>query len=356
MEILVPLLGVAILFVLVVHQRRTRGARGRVLAEIAAARDEWNFDGSVLRGQVGDATVALRTSKENYDQAWSIEVTSPSPWSRARVEPLADQRGGVRTGHRAFDGLVAVIGGSRETLAALSDQARVAIQRAVDAGFTYDGKTWRYHNVQLTADAQLLQVALALACDLALHVRPVEDVDAVLEERLRREPDPPVRLALLRARLESATPLPDDMLVQLLEPRDWGSVLVARRLQDEAWLFELAEHGRDAETRWEAVEALWGTTTAPRLAAALGRFVEGTEWAGTAIYRLEAVGTVAEVPALRTVADDWLDGNRAAAQQAITAIQARSRGSVGQLSLVEERPHAGALSVAERRRTEGPER
>jgi len=356
MEFLVPLLGVAILFVLVVHQRHTRGARGRVLAEIAAARDEWTFDGGVLRGQVGDAIVVLKTSEATYDQAWSIEVTSPSPWSRARVEPLADQRGGVRTGHRAFDGQVAVIGGSRETLAALSDPARVAIQRAVDAGFTYDGHRWRYHNVQLTADAQLLQVALALACDLALHVRPVEDVDGVLEERLRREPDPPVRLALLRARLESATPLPDDMLVQLLEPRDWGSVLVARHLRDEAWLFELAERGRDAETRWEAVDALWGTTTAPRLAAVLAHFAVDTEWAGTAIYRLEAIGTVAEVPALRAVADDWLDGHRGAAQQAITAIQARSRGSVGQLSLVEERPHAGALSVAERRRTEGPER
>ncbi|HYG61441.1 MAG TPA: HEAT repeat domain-containing protein [Thermoanaerobaculia bacterium] len=252
----------------------------------------------------------------------------------------------VEIGHDVFDSAFLVQGTPRY-LAALLDARtrRMLLEAGAETALSLSGGRLR---AQVKWD-QLARV-LPLVVDLGRRLAEITDVPRSLEENVRRDPHPGVRLHSLLLLLQDYPGYPStEEALRIAREDDSAQVRLeaARELRDVATLagmmardsFELAVAAARAlgETRNPAAE--------PPLLEALARDNPALQAAAAAA--LGRAGSAGAVPPLLDLAESPSSPRelRRAARQAVAEIQSRLAGATpGQLSLAAT--DAGQLSLA----------
>ena len=258
----------------------------------------------------------------------------------------------IELGDPRFDDAVVVRGDASQALLLLSYETRHDIRHLVDGGGQIVDGVVRYEVLGHPGGALVGRPIIERATRLALALAPERATRERLLERVEADPCPRVRQ---RALLELWERGPRELLERAMvfasadpEEEVYGTAALIRgdrdliRTLSPAVFVEAAARapqraGRSlGEAGHEAalLELLERGSAAAKLGAARG---------------LHRAGTRAAVPLLRQIIDSVTAEAdlKGAARSALMAIQARSQGTAGALSVVDAGPSAGAVSVSE---------
>jgi len=344
---LLGVLAMGFLVVFLLWKSSREKSHHQALKAFAAARG-WSLQGGSVYASVDGAAVSVQQAVGTTSAVRiGVDTGHSLPGVHiGRIDRAGRDHGDVASGDPRLDRL-RLQGPAAVLLAVLTPRSRAAVCDAVGRGWRFDEGTWSIRLTRVSAHTleDCVGFGLSLQHDLALD----GELHLQLDRRQREETSDLVARELLRARLGLPEPLAEAVKEHVLARRDHANLLLARRqgLEGVPHLFDLAAHAESRDVRWEAIQYLSAHRGDARIGAALAEFVSDGALGTAALEQIRFGGTVAEVPALRAVADRG--GERGElAEQAIAAIQARGRGQVGQLSVVEAPDGAGAVSVVKR--------